>query len=112
MRDDEREVKLWLTSLLPEGVSRQDIADELDVERKTISTMLNPDAKNFGRGLTMLRYLRHVGALRDAPVESQAGSRLARVEEKVDGIGRTLDDLAAFAREHFPEANREQANGG
>lgn len=86
-REEKRELKQWLTSLLPEGLSRNDVADEFDVSRKTVSGMLNPDSVSFGNGLTMLRYLRLVGAVTEAPTESPASSRLAALEAKVD---RTL----------------------
>ncbi len=82
-REEKRELKLWLTSLLPADLSRNDVADEFGVTRKTVSAMLNPDSTVFGNGLTMLRYLRLVGAVVDAPTESPASSRLAALEEQV-----------------------------
>lgn len=71
---DKEALKVWLTSILPEGMSRNDVADELQVTRKTISTMLNPDAPGFANGLTMLRYLQLAGAVVDAPRETPASS--------------------------------------
>lgn len=44
-KEERRALKQWLTDQLPEGTSREEIADELEVTRKTISTMLNPNAK-------------------------------------------------------------------
>lgn len=92
-------MKEWLTGLLPEDMSRNDVAYELGVTRKTISNMLNPDVDAFGNGFTMLRYLRLVGALASAPEPSRATSRLAGLEEKCDevlgGIGDILELLAA-----------------
>lgn len=103
MRSEERaELKRWLTSLLPEGMSRNDVADELGVSRKTISTMRNPSTSGFGNGLTMLLYLRLAGAVADAPAESPGSSRLAALEATVDRSGTAttsaLEDLAARLR--------------
>lgn len=98
-RDERRELKEWLTSLLPDGMSRNDVADELGFSRKTVSTMLNPDQPGFGNGFTMLLYLRLVGGVVDAPVESPGRSRLAALEAAVDLSGQSmtsaLEDLAA-----------------
>ncbi len=101
MRDEKRALKEWLTGLLPEDVSRNDVAYELGVTRKTISGMLNSDVDGFSTGLTMLRYLRLVGAVVDAPSESPATSRLAAIEARVatlptqEDLQRGLDALRA-----------------
>jgi hypothetical protein len=98
-QDERRELKRWLTGLLPEGMSRSDVADELGVDRKTISTMLNPARTGFGNGLTMLLYLRLAGAVVEAPSESPGASRLAALEATVDRQGNAttsaLHDLTA-----------------
>lgn len=68
-------------------MSRNDVADEIGVTRKTVSTMLNPSQTGFGNGLTMLLYLRFAGAVVDAPSESPGASRLAALAETVDRTG-------------------------
>lgn len=90
-REERRALKEWLTSILPEGMSREDVAAELGVTRKTISNMLNPDQAGFGNGLTMLRYLRLAGAVAEAPRESPAGSRLAALEAQVAALPTEAD---------------------
>ena len=113
MTDEERALKAWLVELLPEGWSRKDVADELRVERKTISSMLNPESSSFGQGRTLIRYLNLVGGLQRSPVGSPATSRLSAIEGKADGIARTLDDLASYVREHIPpEANQGHVTEG
>lgn len=72
-----------LTALLPEGMSREDVADVLGVTRKTISNMLNPEQSGFANGLTMLRYLQLVGAVNEAPGASPAASRLEELRDEV-----------------------------
>lgn len=98
MKEERRHLKEWLTALLPEGMSRNDVAYELGVSRKTISTMLNPDTDGFGNGLTLLRYLRLVGALREVP-ETAAPSHLEAVRVGVDellaGMADVLEILGA-----------------
>lgn len=103
MREEDRELKEWLRGLLPEGYSREDIADELNVTRKTITSMLSLSSTSFANGRTMLGYLRFVGALRDAPEEHRQTSRLARLEarqlELAEMIAQGFDSLAqAIAR--------------
>ena len=90
-KEERRALKVWLTELLPEGMSRNDVADDLGVTRKTISSMLNPESQSFANGLTMLRYLRLAGAVVDAPADSPASSRLAALEAKVDGLATKAD---------------------
>lgn len=65
-------------------MSRKDVADELRVTYKTISTMVSPTKRSFGKGETMLKYLRLVGALKDVPSASVASSRLARLEAELE----------------------------
>lgn len=84
MRQEKHALKTWLTGLLPEGLSRNDVAYELNVSRKTVSTMLNPESDGFGNGYTMLRYLRLVGALKDAPDATPETSRLARLQDELE----------------------------
>lgn len=98
-REERQELKRWLTGLLPDGMSRNDAADELGLSRKTVSVMLNPNQDGFGNGLTMLSYLRFVGAVSGAPAESPGTSRLERLEATVDRTGTAttsaLEDLGA-----------------
>lgn len=90
MEADRRALKEWMTGLLPADRSRADIAHELGVDRKTISTILNPETANFGNGYTLLRYLRIVGALNDAPTEPAGLSRLAAIEASLERIESLL----------------------
>ncbi len=92
MREEKRALKEWLTSLLPDDFSRNDVAYELGVSRKTISSMLNPDADGFGNGLTMLRYLQLVGAVAEAPAANPASSHLGALEASVENLP-TKEDL-------------------
>lgn len=108
-RDEQRALKEWLTSIKPDGLSRNDIADELGVTRRTISSMLNPEVAAFP-GLTMLRYLRLAGAVTDAPAESPIGSHLARLEARLDeSIALTEEalELLREVRRQAPEAGQE-----
>lgn len=91
-RAEKLELKRWLTGLLPADISRNDVAEEFGVTRKTVSGMLNPDSVSFGNGLTMLRYLRLVGAVTGAPVASPASSRLEALREAVAEVQSTLTD--------------------
>lgn len=92
-------MKEWLTGLMPDGMSRNEIADALGLSRKTVSQMLNPNQDTLGSGLTMFSYLRFVGAVVDAPEESPGASRLAKLEATVDRTGAattsSLADLTA-----------------
>lgn len=110
MKEDERELKQWLVALLPEGWSRQDVADELRVERKTVSSMLNPNSPSFGQGRTLIRYLQLVGGLQKAPAPS-ATSRLGALEAKVDlalvGVGDILDLLREAPGESGADGHTE-----
>jgi hypothetical protein len=117
-RDERRALKEWLTGLLPDGVSRYDVADELGVDRKTISTMLNPDRPGFGNGLTMLRYLQLVGAVDPAPQANPASSRLAAIEARLEkmpteeDMRRGLDTLrAAIDAQASPGTRRAKGSG-
>lgn len=89
--EERRALKEMLTALLPKEISRNDVADTLGVTRKTISTMLNPESRSFGNGLTMLRYLQLVGAVDEAPSVSPAASRLEELRDEVR-------DVAALTR--------------
>lgn len=109
-RDERRALKEWLTAILPEGMSREDVADDLGVTRKTISNMLNPSQSGFGNGLTLLRYLRLAGAVVDAPQESPAGSRLARLEDEVaESNALTKEALQLLREARQPTAEAPQA---
>lgn len=101
-KSEKRALKEWLTSVMPEGMSRNDIADELGVTRRTISWMLNPKAEAFP-GLTMLRYLQLAGAVIEAPMESPASSRLAALEGQVaESIRLTKRALALLGDQQEP----------
>ena len=104
MRDEQRELKEWLRGLKPEDLSRADVAYELSVSRKTITTMLNPHSEGFANGLTMLRYLRLVGALVDAPEADATGSRLAALEKKVDEVIVLLERALLAIQELRPQS--------
>lgn len=109
-KEERRALKQWLTDQLPEGTSREEIADELEVTRKTISTMLNPNRSSFGNGLTMLRYLRHVGAVVDAPKASGRPLRdhLESLEEKVADLSAMMRQaLSLLADAEEGDATRE-----
>jgi len=101
-REEKRALKVWLTKLLPEGMSRKDVADQVDVTTKTISTMLNPEKEAFSKGLTMLRYLQLVGAVQEAPGVSPASSRLAAIEAR-------LLELSVLLRESLESAGTTRA---
>lgn len=105
-KEERRALKVWLTGLLPERTSREDVADILGVTRKTISGMLNPDKAGFANGLTMLRYLQLVGAVDEAPETSPAASRLAELEEQVrESVALTREALELLRA--MPERGRE-----
>lgn len=113
-RDEKRQLKEWLTSIKPDDMSRNDIADEFEVTRRTISTMLSPSSTSFGTGLTMLRYLQLAGAVVDAPEASPASSRLAALEAQVEaaaesmtaGLAALAEEVRALARTQEPEGRR------
>lgn len=89
-KQERRALKEWLTSVIPQDMSRNDVAEELGVTRRTISSMLNPNAEEFP-GLTMLRYLQLAGAVTAAPTASPASSRLARLEAQVAELPTKAD---------------------
>lgn len=88
MTDDEtidiREaaaVKAWLKDLRAKtGWTQNDVAEMLGVTGRTIINLESPD-EGFPRGLTMVRYLRALGVVADAPVETPGLGRLAALEE-------------------------------
>lgn len=98
--------------------SQREVATSAQIGERTVQRY----EKDTGPSYELLRLLDALGVrLRPAPpveapralnVEVQLLRR--RQEElgaKLDGIAVTLDDLAKFARKHFPEANQEQGNG-
>jgi hypothetical protein len=120
VQDERRDYKQWLTRILPDDMSREDVADELRVTRKTISNMLNPNQSGFGNGLTMLRYLRLAGALKDEPDQSPATSRLGSLEEGLLALEGKVDQasldvthaLAAIAEAIARIEDRLEGGGG
>lgn len=103
--DEERALKEWLTDILPAGLSRQDMADELRVTRKTFANMISPKQESFGHGIMMLRYLQLAGAVVDAPTESPASSRLAALEKQVaESVSLTREAIRLLREARQPNA--------
>lgn len=105
MRSD-REYKEWLVSLFPDGWGKQELADELDVDRRTLYSLLRPKAPGLGHGRTLMRYLDFVGALSDPPAGKRQ-PRLVRldpeqpfvrmVQQASDGVAQLLVEAAREA---------------
>lgn len=87
-------LKKWLLEARnATGETQESLAVKLGVDRKTIY-----NAERIGgplpQGLTMVRYLRALGVLSDAPVSLPGEDRLARLEEQVaDLAGLVRDSL-------------------
>jgi len=89
-----RELKQWLVRMKP-ALSTTALAEELNVDRKTLGSILNPDSKSFGHGSTLIRYLQHVEALKDPPVRNPADSPLARLEAKIESAAEATEEALA-----------------
>jgi transcriptional regulator with XRE-family HTH domain len=114
-------LKKWLRDLRQNsGYSHDDVADLMGVTPKTVKN-LQSSREGFGHGDTLLRYLKVLGALPDAPMAPPGQGRLARLEARVEqtrilvveGLG--LQDRARELEAELslpPEDPTAQSDGG
>lgn len=113
VNEQEKAAKHWLRELRSKsGLSQRALAELVGTSRRTIlnAESIKEDA-GWPNGFTLYRMLQELGAVEDSPTPGD--SPVARVEAKVDGLAKTLDDVAAIVREHLPDATSQgQANEG
>ena len=91
--EDELQLKEWLVELRDRaGLSQQQVADEIGVERKTVYNAESPKQGNVS-GLTLFRMLRLYGALADPP-----------------SAGESLSDRLEAVRAMVVDADKERQN--
>lgn len=92
--EEERQLKEWLVRLrTSQGLSQQQVADEVGVERKTIYNAESPKQGNVS-GLTLYRMLQLYDALREDPEEAESLSdRLEALRAMVVDADRERQNL-------------------
>lgn len=107
MLDEEREAKRWLRHLREErGLSQAALAEIVGVDRRTIHNAESErEETGLPQGLNLLRILRELGAVADAPGPSDRP--LERLEEKVDEALGALGDVLELLRGAPPGAGAD-----
>lgn len=111
--------KEWLRSIFPSEWTREEMAEELGVTRRTLVNLLSSRA-GFGNGLTMLRYLQLAGAVTAAPEENLPNARLAELEAAVkegfEKLQTAVDKVEAaivgLANQRTPEGQQKRRRRG
>lgn len=101
--DEGTQFKLWLRALREErGYTQDEVALVLNVDAKTIKNLESP-RQGFANGLTILRYLRFLGVLLDAPAETEQTDRLGSLERSVAKAVALTAEILRLNQDAFDE---------
>lgn len=94
---DRLATKEWLRELRDaRKLSRTDVAEIIGASSETVKNWESPTRSGFSQSLTLIRYLRLLGVLVDAPVQLPGLGRLGSIEAKVATLATEEDVMRGF----------------